>query len=400
MRIKLFSYLTIDYKAGEAMLGRMAAQGWELKRLFLGLFAVFKRTERSDLRYFVDFGDSVYYENADYLALCADAGWVSVGYTRSMNIYASAPGAEPVPLQTDSTLEYERFRKLVLKRVRTSGIVYAALGLALALLVPLGGFGSFVSNLCYWVSFSYPFAFLFLSLPGLLVCCGIYTALLLSRVQEWRKLTEAGEPIPVPQPRSALWRGCLTLLGGIYLLPFELSYAMDLVINQELSGNWGPAYLLIMILLVALTSFIMKKNFPRRRTYSAFATFILCSMAFLLVLNFFFPTARLFQPVPELPPGPIFSDEAHGEQSNGSWLGRKDRWMEISDSVEAPGLLQVDIYTYRFGWMAGSLEAGYDSSTPYTLLFRHGNSIILIEYPKNLPQEELLASVDAWQKTE
>lgn len=399
MRIKLFSYLTIDYKAGEAMLNRTADKGWELKRLFLGLFAIFKRTERTDLRYFVDFGDSVYRENPEYLTLCADAGWVSVGYTRSMNLYASAPGTTPVPLQTDSALEYERFRKLVLKRVRTSGLVYAALGLALALLVPFGIFNSFIANLCQWTSFRYSFALLLFSLPGVLVCGGIYMALLLSRVRQWRVLTETGEPIPVPEPRSAMGHGILTLLGGIYAVLFALSYLLDLVINDGFSGNWGVVLILVVGPITAITLYIAKEYFPQRRTSPAFVVFIICGGALLLILNVFSPITHLFQPVLELPTVPILADKALREDSYGSWVGRIDRWAEIPDGEGVAGLLRVSVYTCRFDWMADSLEVGCDSSTPYTLLLRRGNSVALVEYPEDMPLDELLAYIDHWQKT-
>lgn len=38
----------------------------------------------------------------------------TVGY---LNIYASRPGTDPLPIQTDPALEYQRYRKKVLRRM-------------------------------------------------------------------------------------------------------------------------------------------------------------------------------------------------------------------------------------------------------------------------------------------
>lgn len=430
MRIKLFPYLTIDYKAGESMLNRMAARGWELKWLFLGLFAIFKRTERTDLRYFVDFGDSVYRENPEYLTLCADAGWVSVGYTRSMNLYASAPGTQPVPLQTDSALEYERFRKLVLKRVRTSGLVYAALGLCL-LLNTLSGFSSFWPNLCYLLAYSYFFSFFLFSLPAVLVGGGIYMALLLLRVRQWRALTVAGEPIPVPERRGARWRSVLTLLSGIYLLLFESCYILDMVFNFGFNSQIQIFLIVIAALLTILALFVMKRYFPKRRTSPIYSAFILCGMLLIILINLVVPTSHPFQPPHTLPYAAI-GDEDISASSSGSWLGRRDSWYEHIGG-EDNFFITVEIHTLRTDWLTNSIQEylwvegmkpvpgregiwqadmarnilyGYltvsssqtrFNDSRYTLLLRRDNAILLVEYPPDMPLNELLAYIDSWQ---
>lgn len=430
MRIKLFSYLTIDYKAAEALLNRMAAEGWALKRLFLGLFAIFERTERTDLRYFVDFGDRVYYEAPDYLTLCADAGWVSVGCTRSMNLYASAPGTEPVPLQTDSALEYERFRKLVLKRVRTSGIVYLVF-IPLLLFIIWSGFSSFWPNLCMLLSYSYFFALFFFFLPALFIGGGIYMALLLSRVREWERLAESGAPLPVPEPRGALGRSILTLLGYAFLILFEFCYSLELVLNGDFNGRVGVLFLLIAAALTALTLFIVKKYFPRRRTTPGYSALLLCGITLLLFVNLFFPASQPFQPTPVLPVSSLVDPEI-SVNTRGGFLGQANTWSE-SLLPEYREAMWVELHTLRYAWLADGMQdylwvegmepvpgrvgvwqadaarnfLYHSTITPfsskaftdwrYTLLLRRENSILLIEYPKDMPQEALLAYVDAWQ---
>ena len=108
---RLFSYLAIDYKAAQAELDRMAAEGWALERVHSGVLARFRRTDRTDLRYFLDWTDATKPEEHDYLQLCTEAGWELVETVGYLNIYASRPGTGPLPIQTDPALEYQRYRK-------------------------------------------------------------------------------------------------------------------------------------------------------------------------------------------------------------------------------------------------------------------------------------------------
>ena len=114
---RLFSYLAIDYKAAQAELDRMAAEGWALERVHSGVLARFRRTDRTDLRYFLDWTDATKPEEHDYLQLCTEAGWELVETVGYLNIYASRPGTDPLPIQTDPALEYQRDPKKVLRRM-------------------------------------------------------------------------------------------------------------------------------------------------------------------------------------------------------------------------------------------------------------------------------------------
>ena len=114
---RLFSYLAIDYKAAQAELDRMAAEGWALERVHSGVLARFRRTDRTDLRYFLDWTDATKPEQHDYLQLCTEAGWELVETVGYLNIYASRPGTDPLPIQTNPALEYQRYRKKVLRRM-------------------------------------------------------------------------------------------------------------------------------------------------------------------------------------------------------------------------------------------------------------------------------------------
>ena len=71
----LFTYPVMDIKAAEALLNRRAAEGWALDRVYLGTFARFVPADASEA-WCVDWSRPGYSERPDYLALCADAGWV------------------------------------------------------------------------------------------------------------------------------------------------------------------------------------------------------------------------------------------------------------------------------------------------------------------------------------
>ena len=70
-----FAYLVPDHLAAQDHLNAMAKKGWELDRIAWGYFAKFKRSQREDLTYFLDWTDPEKGEQEDYLQLCRDAGW-------------------------------------------------------------------------------------------------------------------------------------------------------------------------------------------------------------------------------------------------------------------------------------------------------------------------------------
>ena len=99
-----FLFLNVDYKAVQRWLEREAEAGWELTEVKSGWgVAVFRQTHREDLRYCVDLTSGR--DDPDYLRLCADAGWLRVARAGNMNLFKSAPGRSPAPLQTDRDLE-------------------------------------------------------------------------------------------------------------------------------------------------------------------------------------------------------------------------------------------------------------------------------------------------------
>lgn len=104
-----FPYEAMNYKAAQAYLDRQADRGWALKRVWLGCLA---RFQRGSARHFVDLDLHTAFDDGpdtDYLQLCADAGWEHLQSLRGMLLFRSTPGADPVPIQSDGEIEWERF---------------------------------------------------------------------------------------------------------------------------------------------------------------------------------------------------------------------------------------------------------------------------------------------------
>ncbi|MBP3520830.1 MAG: DUF2812 domain-containing protein [Oscillospiraceae bacterium] len=112
MRLGFFPYEAIHYKAAQAYLDKKAAKGWQLREV-KGNFALFDRAENP--RHFVDLefglpphGDP---SREEYFQICYDAGWEHIQTVREMLIFRAMPGTDPLPIQTDREIEWERFQK-------------------------------------------------------------------------------------------------------------------------------------------------------------------------------------------------------------------------------------------------------------------------------------------------
>lgn len=226
--VSYLNYLAPDAKALEAALNRRAAAGWALRWMFGGL-AFFRRTERADLRYCVELRprkkdpDGLDEPDQDYLDLCEDAGWELADQTAVFRIFASRPGTDPLPLQTDSALDYEEHWKAALREAR-----WNALGFPLLLAVQLLLRQLFPKGVFHWWE-------LFLS-PGTMVLLLLLAAALawelgyfafLGRFRRrCRRAAEAGEDLPVPRPWAARLRG---LAEGLWLPLLVLALVLSLL---------------------------------------------------------------------------------------------------------------------------------------------------------------------------
>lgn len=260
---KLFSYLTIDHQAAQDRLNEMASVGWELDLLLFDLFARFRRTERTDLTYFLDWADPNETEESDYLRMCAEAGWDIKDELGYWNLYVSRPGLSPVPIQTDPELEYQRFRQKALRRMALNLIpllltVLSLGAVSLVLGTPLG--------LHFWEGQSesmIDFALLVLlplwSLGGL-----AHLVLLWHRLRSWQKALRRGKA-PSPSRQAAeIWKVISALGFLLPLLFFFLSEAVELLLN---SGGRGRAGFSFILLLLCFTFQSFRRNARKERQF-------------------------------------------------------------------------------------------------------------------------------------
>ncbi|MDD5938932.1 MAG: DUF2812 domain-containing protein [Clostridiales bacterium] len=253
---KLFSYLLIDRTAAQAKLNDWAREGWVLEHIYLGVFARLRATERRDLTYFLDWTDPNVREDREYIQLCADAGWEPVQTIDYLNIYASKPGASPAPIQTDPEIEYQRFRKKVLRRMAISTLMVVVL---LGVYFLLINSGSHIDQILYpdatpWERFLHSFipvfcltfsiSFFTVLLPFWLGGGFAYLLLLIRQLFLWQQALQKGEPLPGLGPwTSRIWGG-LRLGAHISLSFMYFFFLLDTILNGTLNIGYGIGLLI------------------------------------------------------------------------------------------------------------------------------------------------------------
>lgn len=140
MKFGFFPYSSLYYKGAQEYLDKKAANRLELRQVYLGCIARFEEAERP--RHFVDLEnvqegcDDPMRTCKDYFQLCEDAGWELVQELRGMFLFRSKPGTNPLPIQTDEEMEWDRFWEKNRPRLRNTVVLLAAIAfLAFVLLL-------------------------------------------------------------------------------------------------------------------------------------------------------------------------------------------------------------------------------------------------------------------------
>ncbi len=337
---KLFAYLDIDHAAAQDQLNAWAGEGWELMGL-LGPFAKLRRTERTDLTWFLDWTDPKKPEE-DYLQLCDDAGWelrCTEGY---LNYFASKPGASPAPIQTDPELEYQRFRKKALRRM-----VLAALpALVLVPLVLLTFWLDLHQALRLWLSENIGVV-VALCAPGLLVAGGAYFFYLLSRLLSYRRAALGGETPPAPRHAKA-W-GLLRLARSAFTLVLSIALLADILYNDIFSL---PPLVLFILFSLAVLAFLRswveyKEKFLGTTVALNGGYLCLVILCFLLRGPLGDSLPRRVPMTPVLPGGSIYQVG----QRRDSLLLSSAQWDE-EVLGEAPNYCRVEVLRWTADWAA------------------------------------------------
>ena len=193
----LFRFSPYLYKGMEEYLNEQAERGWELESVG-PLLGRFHRTWRTDLRYSVDLipGDEGY--RREYFALCRDAGWELIETLPAVAVFASLPGADPPPVQSDPAVERENFVR---------AMVWDLLGAGLTLIAGLAFFALLSGEIRRTEGIAAPPVFVWVYRLWLMFTADALAAMLLleaaSLLAVWLSArTQAGAPNP---PRWALW---------------------------------------------------------------------------------------------------------------------------------------------------------------------------------------------------
>ena len=234
-----FPYEAMNYKAAQAYLDRKAEKGLALKHIYLGAIARFEEAESP--RHFVDLdlmrSD---FDGTDeaYLQLCEDAGWQPIQELRGMLLFRALPGRDPLPIQSDREMEWDRFwKKYARKNLITSALVtLAAVGLlALVLRLPSSGTGRSLaagvasnSSLLYLLAFGLALLSLLLSLVGI--------PLYLFRCRR------SGQAEPPNRVWARLQDTPFRLYTPLYLLAACIAMAEIFGAGKTVDLNWSPMY--------------------------------------------------------------------------------------------------------------------------------------------------------------
>lgn len=230
-----FPYLSVDYKAAEARLNELGAQGWRLTDMANNFFTcslpVFQRESRP-VRYCVVLSKS-YPGREPYLDLCAEAGWQFICCTDGLDYFVSAPGERPVPVETDSVLE----RRKALRRFLRNSALYLLLALGLLALMLSAFFKEGHYNLP--ISQLTDGSFINVCLRSLVTVCfvGWLGGVTLFY---WHRCRQTEEP-PVPGQRWARIRGAVnqSLWGLILLLYVADTVALGIGLVNYYRTDWS-----------------------------------------------------------------------------------------------------------------------------------------------------------------
>lgn len=423
-RWSLFTYPVMDIKAAQEELCRRGEEGWRLKKVWFRLLACYEPAQ-TPVTYFVDWTDPLGDEAEDYVDLCAQAGWTLCQRCDHWNIY-EAPAGTP-PIQTDTQLEYQRFRDKVVRWWKLSA------GMELIMLVLLGiiclGQPTGLAFPLTLISSSTALGLALFFSPLILLGCLLWTGRLGLRLIQWWSAARSDQPMPVPGRLSTGAAKLLCLLPPVWCIIMVLALAMDSLDGRE--NSLRLAYTCISAALVLL----FYRRALRQRQRVRLASFLtLAVMVPVLAIHTLAgpvtaslmvkPPLEQIQVLPLSQAGGVdesahaaeilVADSVGSRSSHSSFFLGHSGWKEEEFNTitlipnAAPVDLEVyqrwDAWTARWNWLADGMQSaladgnlsplpGYDGvwNAGTLWLIRRDNTVLRVE--TSLPADQWLDQV-------
>ena len=415
---EFFGFWTLDHKAAQAHLNRRADEGWALTGLPLGLLARYERTEPGAYRYFADWYDPLN-EDPGYLELCADAGWEELCAASYVRLFRSRSRENPALIHTDSTFEYDKFFKKVLKRkiLGSIGLILLLVFYFVLCIARNISPGRLLLGMCRQGFLGAVVAFV---LPAAAAGFLIYLICLLHGLLRWRGAIKQGKPLPTPGRAGVTFRRLISLLGVLVLVMIALCFLLDVCLYSP------RAYLPVLIGLTigGAGSMLLRTKITartRRRGLTALAVMWVL-VIFCAILHGSCPT--LLQPlVVQGSPPPMLETESLWTNTQVGPLVRFDSWYEDLGysrqpfHPQDPGIFHCartitrgdfltdlaltelwDGRTAPFPEEARNRDGVWEWSEEHShgLLLRSGNAVMLIALNINAPCEPQALADMAW----
>lgn len=370
----LFTFSAYEYKGVEEYLNRQAAQGWELVKV--GLFsAKFRATDRTDLKYCTDLlsyrrRSEGRERQREYLELCREGGWELVDRAGHIGIFASLPGTDPAPIQTDPDTEWYSYQRAYRNSLFWSVVAILPVVLEVVLLLLLARNAdiavgeSLVRAFRFNWTRSWIAAAFYLALPIFFVT-GLWK--LGDFWWNWSRTRRAGT-IHTPA-RWAMWaNGAANLAGWLALMAVSAGGVAETIQRK------GPVSSLIGLAIGGVIIFfwpsftyedeVYPREYRRMRIYGAAIT-ILCVLIIAANLryggdtvNFWRDNSDFSEHYARLEDVPVVREMDYGVQPEGAYTFRQGvgpagsyaiLMNDLNQEMNASSCSRYDCYT---GWLA------------------------------------------------
>ncbi|MEW6623055.1 MAG: DUF2812 domain-containing protein [Bacillota bacterium] len=277
-----WGFFSLDYKAMETYLEKMAQEGWMLEKV--GRFtAKFKAIEPQNLKFYVDLfkdGGPFSGENHDYVkdyrGLCEETGWHYITSQDYLQFFYAQGDQNPTPIQTDELLEQNIVQTSLWKQ-ELWGVL--ALFFALIIVANVYLFPIKYTNLLSFTGVAGTFVYPLLGIPMLFM--GVY---ILGWMLKAKKSVKMGLPLKRPTLKDARRRGII--FNGLALILLSLSiiaFIVDVFFTPFIT-NIALLPLVVGLGIGFLSRYLIKKKSRNRGESTFIGFFAVITAVFVMII--------------------------------------------------------------------------------------------------------------------